>query len=245
MSTELVSSGITKLDELLGGGIPRGTQILLEVETGTSPLLFVEKWLYEGLRQQDVCFFYSYDYSVDEILRKYKEFGIVPEEFLKKGKIVDFWTKGEEYVRDFSKPIIRIGEPTNANRIMDVMHGIWVWYREQYQGKKSKKTLVRSATYSLSTIIMTFGFEKTYKLTKEINQISKTENAITLDVIGIGMHTSMELKTFEFLYDAVVRLETQEINGELARYLRVFKSPILDYVTKRIPYNFKKNDLVF
>ncbi len=128
---------------------------------------------------------------------------------------------------------------------MDVMHGIWVWYRELYQGKKSKKTLVRSATYSLSTIIMTFGFEKTYKLTKEINQISKTENAITLDVIGIGMHTSMELKTFEFLYDAVVRLETQEINGELARYLRVFKSPILDYVTKRIPYNFKKNDLVF
>lgn len=245
MSSELASSGIKELDKLMGGGVPRGTQILLEVETGTSPLLFVEKWLHEGLRQQDVCFFYSYDYSVDEILRKYKEFGIVPEEFLKKGKIVDFWTKGGEYVRDFSKHIITIGEPNNANRIMDVMHGIWVWYREQYQGKKPKKALVRSATYSLSTIVMTFGFEKTYKLAKEITQIAKTENAMTLDVIGIGMHKSMELKTFEFLYDAVIRLETKEINGELARYLRVFKSPILDYVTKKIPYGFTKNDLVF
>jgi circadian clock protein KaiC len=211
---ELVSSGIKELDKLLGGGVPRGTQILLEVETGTIPLLFVEKWLHEGLRQQDVCFFYSYDYSVDEILQKYKEFGIVPEEFLKKGKIVDFWTKGGEYVRDFSKHIITIGEPNNANRIMDV-------------------------------IVMTFGFEKTYKLAKEITQVAKTENAITLDVIGIGMHNSMELKTFEFLYDAVVRLETKEINGELTRYVRVFKSPILDYVTKKIPYSFKKNDLVF
>ncbi|WP_287582299.1 ATPase domain-containing protein [Candidatus Borrarchaeum sp.] len=243
---ELASSGIKELDKLLGGpGVPRGTQILLEVETGTSPLLFVEKWLYEGLRQKDVCFFYSYDYSVDEILRKYKEFGIVPEEFLKKGKIVDFWTKGGEYVRDFSKHIITIGEPNNANRIMDVMHGIWMWYREQDQGKQSKKTLVRSATSSLSTIVMTFGFEKTYKLAKEITQVAKTENAITLDVIGTGMHNPMELKTFEFLYDAVIRLETKEINGELARYLRVFKSPILDYITKKIPYGFTKNDIVF
>jgi len=212
LSIELASSGIKELDKLMGGGVPRGTQILLEVETGTSPLLFVEKWLHEGLRQQDVCFFY---------------------------------TKGGEYVRDFSKHIITIGEPNNANRIMDVMHGIWVWYREQYQGKESKKALVRSATYSLSTIVMTFGFERTYKLAKEISQVSKTENAMTLDVIGIGMHNSMELKTFEFLYDAVVRLETQEINGELARYIRVFKSPILDYVTKKTPYSFEKNDLVF
>jgi hypothetical protein len=66
-----------------------------------------------------------------------------------------------------------------------------------------------------------------------------------LDVIGIGMHNPMELKTFEFLYDAVIRLETKEVNGELARYLRVFKSPILDYITKKIPYGFTKNDVVF
>ncbi|MFX1519190.1 MAG: RAD55 family ATPase [Promethearchaeota archaeon] len=242
---ESVSSGIKELDVLLGGGIPRGTQILLEIETGTGPLLFVEKWLQEGLQQNDVCFLYSYDYSAEMIIQKLEEFGIVSSEFFKLGKIVDFWTRGEEYVRDFSKPLIKIGEPNNANRVMDVMHGIWAWYREQVQRKQSKKTLVRSATHSLSSIVMTFGFEKTYKLTKEITQISKVENAITIDVIGTKMHLDREIASFEHFYDAVVRLEVEEIDGKLKRYMRVKKSPIFDHETKKIPYDFKKNDIVF
>lgn len=241
---ELMKSGINKLDELLGGGVPQGTQILLEVETGTGPLLFIEKWLQEGMKQKDVCFLYSFDFSSDIILQKFQEFGIKPNDFFKKGKIVDFWTKGEEYVRDFSKPIIRIGEPNNANRIMDIIHGIWNWYRELFQGKSSKKSLVRSVTYSLSTIVMNFGFERTYKLAKEINQVAKIENAIIMDIIGSGMHTPMEIKTFEFIYDAVIRLEIKEVNGELKRYLRVVKSPIFDYETQLVPYTFKKNEIV-
>ena len=239
------SSGIKELDKLLGGGVPQGTQILLEVETGTGPLLFIEKWLCEGVRQKKVCFLYSFDYSAETILQKFAEFGIIPKEFFKMGKIVDFWTKGEEYVRDFSKSIITIGEPTNINRVIDIIHGIWQEYRNNFETDNgSRINLVRSATYSLSTIIMTFGFDKTYKLIKELIQVAKNENAITMDIIGLGMHTSMETKTFEFLYDAVVRLEIKEVNGEFKRYLRVVKSPIFDYETKKIPYEFMKNDIV-
>jgi KaiC/GvpD/RAD55 family RecA-like ATPase len=235
-----------ELDKLLGGGVPRGTQILLEADTGTGPLLFIQKWLYEGVQQKEVCFLYSFDHSAEAILQKFEGFGIKKEDFFRLGKLIDFWTKGEEYVRDFSKSIITIGEPTNINRVMDIIHGVWQDYRDNFETqKKNRITLVRSATYSLSTIVMTFGFEKTYKLSKEISQISKVENGITIDVIGTKMHQDREIASFEYFYDAVVQLEIEEIDGELRRYMRVKKSPIFDHETKRIPYGFKKNDIVF
>ncbi len=246
MPIELASSGIKELDKLLGGGVPRGTQILLEADTGTGSLLFIEKWLYEGVQQKEVCFLYSFDHSAETILQKFEGFGIIQKELFKMGKLIDFWTKGEEYVRDFSKSIITIGEPTNINRVMDIIYGVWQDYRDNFEtNRRNRKALVRSATYSLSTIVMTFGFEKTYKLSKEITQISKVENGITIDVIGTKMHLDREIASFEHFYDAVVRLEIEEIDGELKRHMRVKKSPIFDHETKRVPYDFKKNDIVF
>ncbi|MEB3860231.1 MAG: KaiC domain-containing protein, partial [Desulfurococcales archaeon] len=48
MEIERVRSGIEGLDELLGGGIPRGSIILVAGHPGSGKTVFSAKFLYEG-----------------------------------------------------------------------------------------------------------------------------------------------------------------------------------------------------
>lgn len=67
-----VTTGIKKLDNLLGGGFPSNTTILLSGGPGSGKTLFALKFLMEGARRKEKCCFVSLNETRDELLRACK-----------------------------------------------------------------------------------------------------------------------------------------------------------------------------
>ncbi|NIO20437.1 MAG: hypothetical protein GTN76_06775 [Candidatus Aenigmarchaeota archaeon] len=68
----VVTTGIRKLDNLLGGGFPSTTTILLSGGPGSGKTLLALKFLMEGVRKKEKCCFVSLNETRDELLRACK-----------------------------------------------------------------------------------------------------------------------------------------------------------------------------
>jgi circadian clock protein KaiC len=64
-----VTTGIQRLDKLIGGGFPEKTSILLSGGPGTGKTLFGMNFLLEGARKGEKCCFVSLNETKEEILR--------------------------------------------------------------------------------------------------------------------------------------------------------------------------------
>jgi len=68
-SSERVSTGIPKLDKMLGGGLLRGRTYLVTGETGVGKTILSLRFLLEGLRKGEQCIYVSLDERIDGVLR--------------------------------------------------------------------------------------------------------------------------------------------------------------------------------
>jgi len=67
--SERVSTGIPKLDKMLGGGLLRGRTYLVTGETGVGKTILSLRFLLEGLRNGEQCIYVSLDERIDGVLR--------------------------------------------------------------------------------------------------------------------------------------------------------------------------------
>lgn len=68
----VVTTGIKKLDRLLGGGFPSSTAILVSGGPGSGKTLFALKFLMDGLRKKERCCYVSLNETREELLRACK-----------------------------------------------------------------------------------------------------------------------------------------------------------------------------
>jgi KaiC/GvpD/RAD55 family RecA-like ATPase len=74
--TETVATGIQGLDELIGGGIPKGRVILTIGGPGTGKTIFASQFLYKGLKDhKENGIFVSLDEAKDHFYREMQQFG--------------------------------------------------------------------------------------------------------------------------------------------------------------------------
>jgi circadian clock protein KaiC len=76
VSTERVSSGIERLDEMLGGGFLRGTSILITGAPGTAKSTLAGSFAAAACRRGERVLFLSFDEVASEILRNLRSVGI-------------------------------------------------------------------------------------------------------------------------------------------------------------------------
>jgi circadian clock protein KaiC len=92
-----VSTGIQKLDKLLGGGFPEKTVILLSGGPGTGKTLFGINFLLEGARKGEKCCYVTLNETSEEIVRACN--GIEKlrdvEKFLGKNLVIEHIALGE------------------------------------------------------------------------------------------------------------------------------------------------------
>ncbi|AAB85583.1 circadian clock protein KaiC [Methanothermobacter thermautotrophicus] len=82
VSRELVSTGIPTLDEMLGGGVYRGSAVLVSGTTGAGKTSLLSKFAYESCRRGERCLFFSNEEPADQIVRNMESIGIKLGEFL-------------------------------------------------------------------------------------------------------------------------------------------------------------------
>ncbi|MCW7076138.1 MAG: KaiC domain-containing protein [Candidatus Syntrophoarchaeum sp.] len=85
---ERLSVGIEGIDEMLGGGFPRGHTVLLVGGYGTGKTTFSLQYTYHGLLQGDSAIYITLDQSEKEIVDTAADYGWDLERYIREGKLL-------------------------------------------------------------------------------------------------------------------------------------------------------------
>ncbi|HZR30672.1 MAG TPA: circadian clock protein KaiC [Terriglobales bacterium] len=84
--TERISSGVSGLDEMLGGrGFYRGSSVLISGTAGTGKSSFASFFANAACARGERCLYFAYEESPSQILRNMRSVGLDLEQWIKKG----------------------------------------------------------------------------------------------------------------------------------------------------------------
>jgi KaiC/GvpD/RAD55 family RecA-like ATPase len=226
---ESASTGIEAIDRLLGGAMVRGKVYLLEADNGTQPHGLIYPFIKEGLKKNELIICASNERPADEVLSNLKEYAIPVEEAIQNKQLVvlDLWSEGEAT----EQGIIFVGNPSDPHKVLYSFQQV-----HNFMNSRTPQIPVRVVLDSLSGLVMTFGFERAYRLASRVVRLLKLGTSVGLAVVVPGMHPPIVAESFEHLYDGVIRLILEEEHNRLLRFLRIVKSPTPGFEGSKVPY---------
>jgi circadian clock protein KaiC len=84
---ERVKTGVPGLDELISGGLPKGTITLISGPPGGGKTILCCQFLYKGVEEGDKCLFLTLDKKVDGLLSQTRELDLDFQPAIDNGKI--------------------------------------------------------------------------------------------------------------------------------------------------------------
>jgi circadian clock protein KaiC len=195
-----ISSGVTTLDEMCGGGFFKDSIILATGATGTGKTLLVSKFLEEGCRQGERAILFAYEESRAQLSRNASSWGIDFEEMEKKGLLKILCTYPESAGLEDHLQIIKseISEFKPSRMAID-----------------SLSALARGVTNNAfrQFVIGVTGYAKQEEITGFFTNT-------TDQFMGAHSITESHIST---ITDTILMLQYVEIRGEMSRAINVFK----------------------
>jgi len=222
---ERVVTGIPGLDEILGGGIPRRNVVLLSGGPGTGKSIFGQQYLYNGLQRGEPGILVVLEEHPVQVRISMAQFGWDVRIFEEKGSfaLVDAFTAGIGEAAKREKYVVR--DPGDFNLLIDVL-------REAIKEVNAERVVIdsvttlyitrpalaRSMVLQLKKVLSGMGCTSIL-----VSQVSVTERGFG----GPGV---------EHAADGIVRLDLDEINGELKRSIIVWKMRSTAHSMRRHPF---------
>jgi len=216
---ERIPTGIPGLDELIEGGFPRGSVILLTGTCGTGKTLSSLQFLWHGIQQGENSVYISFEEPVEEIKEYSKLFGWDFERVEKKGKSIlvryDPF-RAEDVIELVTSSVRKI----NAKRlVIDSISALGMYIRDP--------TEVRRSIFNLVMNIYKLGC--TTILTSEMLP-DQTE----LSRFGVE----------EFIVDGVIVYYYTRIDSYFARALTIWKMRFTSHSQKIHPYRITEKGII-
>jgi len=222
---ERIVTGIAGLDEILGGGIPKRNVVLLSGGPGTGKSIFGQQYLYNGLLRGEPGILVVLEEHPVQVRISMSQFGWDVKSYEEKGSfaMVDAFTAGigeaakrEKYVvrdpGDFQLLVDTLRDAikdVNAERaVIDSVTTLYI----------TKPALARSMVLQLKKVLSGMGCTSIL-----ISQVSVTERGFG----GPGV---------EHAADGIIRLDLDEVDGELKRSIIVWKMRGTAHSMRRHPF---------
>ncbi len=217
-----IKTGIPGMDEILNGGIPKRNVVLLSGGPGTGKSIFSYQYLWNGLKQGEPGVFVALEEHPVQVRINMAQFGWDVKPYEKDGTfaIVDAFTSGIGEAAKREKYVVP--DPEDVGMLIDVL-------KEAIRNTGA----VRVAVDSVSTLYLAKPAlaRRTVMLLKRVlsglgttailvSQVSVTERGFG----GPGV---------EHAADGIIRLDLDEVNGELVRSLIVWKMRGTSHSMKR------------
>jgi len=219
---ERVKTGIPGLDEILGGGIPKRNIVLLSGGPGTGKSIFSYQYLWSGLQSGEPSVFVALEEHPVQVRLNMSQFGWDVRKYEKDGlfAVVDAFTGGigeaakrERYVvqdvdnfDEFLEVLRSAVKDLNAVRVaIDSVSTLYL----------AKPAVARKIVMGLKRILAGLGVTGIL-----VSQVSVTERGFG----GPGV---------EHAADGIIRLDLDEVDGELVRSLIVWKMRGTSHSLKR------------
>lgn len=235
-----VSTGIADFDKMMGGGLIQGDAHLLEVEPGTGEMTFVASFLEEGISHGDLCALIGYDRPHEDMIARLKEFGFDAEKSLRSGSLylVDLCDEGK-YDPDHTGPILMTDNLYDPSAMLRLYYDLAQITDKALQSGAHMGA--RAVVCSLSSQIMNYKYEPTYKAVKKAIQIARQHHATSLTMINPKMFEETIVAAFEHLFDGNTSLTMKDVKGRFQRFIRVKQSPLPGFYADEVPYDIVNN----
>jgi circadian clock protein KaiC len=117
-----LSTGITGLDDMLSGGFPRGSMIVVSGRPGSGKTLLASEFLHEGATHGEPSVYVSFAETKDQFLVNMEKFGLQFGELIKEGtfSFIDLTTVAPEGISDALDLIVeQVGSVKGKRLVLD------------------------------------------------------------------------------------------------------------------------------
>ncbi len=194
--TPKVSSGVEALDEILEGGYPEKSSIMVGGPPGIGKEALGYWFIHSGLVQSDYCLYVTHRRDED-VLKDMRAFGIPTD------KVPGFMT-GPKRRADLNDP----------NSIASEI-------KMRVQEIKTRR--IRIVTDILSPLLVLNSSESMYRYWTELASELKNYDVVLIALVEEGMHQPSVFASMEQLFDGVIELRIYEQGLLLTPLLRVKK----------------------
>jgi len=219
---ERVKTNIPGFDEILNGGIPKRNVVLLSGGPGTGKSIFSAQFLWNGLQIGEPGIYVALEEHPVQVRINMKNFGWDVRQYEQEGKfsIIDAFTGGVGEAAKREKYVVR--DPDSVEELVDVLRAAIREVNAQRVVVDSVSTLYLSKPSVARSIVLQLkkvlsGMGTTSIL---VSQVSVTER-------GFGV------PGVEHAADGIIRLDLDEIDGELVRSLVIWKMRGTSHSMKR------------
>jgi circadian clock protein KaiC len=202
-----ISSGIPEIDELLHGGIERGTVTILSGPSGVGKSTFGMQFMKEAAGRGERSVLYAFEEGEDTLLERCQGVNIPVHAMIERGTLSVVKIEPLTYTPNQFIHVVRTEVEQNNTKI--VMIDSTSGYKLSMQGEN----LIRHL-HSLCQYLKNMGV--TVILVNETQSITGTEFSVT--EIGLS-----------YLGDNLIFLRYLEINGELRKAIGVLKKRVSDF----------------
>ncbi len=228
-----VKTGIPGMDEILNGGIPERNVVLLSGGPGTGKSIFSQQFLYKGLEMGEPGVYVTLEEHPLQVKKNMENFGWNVEDYEKEGKfaIVDAFTGGIGGYAEKEKYVVK--DPDDMRELVDVL-------RRAISDTQAKRVVIDSVTtlyltkpvaarnvvFQLKKVLAGLGCTSLF-----VSQVSVTERGFG----GPGVEHGV---------DGIIRLDLDEIDGELKRSLIVWKMRGTSHSMRRHPFRITDSGII-
>lgn len=190
-----LSTGIDSLDELLEGGIPANSTIIIMGDKGTGKNPLVNKMIYEGLNQDQEALYVTLDDSPDAVKDDADYYGWNLEDYSDDLVFVDgySWQAGgsdSQYALDGLSDMNQMNMTlTDAMRALD------------------QDSTKRVAINSASSLLLYTDPQSTVKFLQVVSAKSTSSGGVLFITIEKSTHEEQTISTVEHVADGVIKLK--------------------------------------
>jgi len=233
VSIDRIQTGIPGLDAILKGGIPRRNVVLLSGGPGTGKSIFGYQYLFNGLTRGQSAVLVALEEHPVQVRLSMAQFGWNVTVYEEKGKfaLVDAFTAGIGEAAKREKYVVKA--PDDFQMLIDVLRSAIKDVGAERVVVDSvttlyitKPALARSMVLQLKKVLSGLGCTSIL-----ISQVSVTERGFG----GPGV---------EHAADGIIRLDLDEMSGELKRSIIIWKMRGTAHSMKRHPFDITDKGLI-
>ena len=210
-----LSTGVSGLDEMMGGGVPEGDSMILAGPTGTGKTTFATQFIAAGVRQGEPCVIAVFEEHPEDYLERATSYGVDFREAVRTNKLRIIYLRPLDLSVDETLEEIRVSvQEIGATRVViDSISGFEMAlapsFREDF--RESLYRLVGALTGLGVTMVMTVEVTEHQGLQFTNNRVS-----FLTDVIVIQRYVEIEGQFRKVL--AVVKMRGSSHSGDFRAY---------------------------
>jgi KaiC/GvpD/RAD55 family RecA-like ATPase len=240
---ERVLSGIKGLDEILGGGFPKGRTILIVGSPGSGKTIFALQFLCAGAAAGERSIYITFDEKPEQVKENVSEFGWDLDKLEAEGKIL--FVDATPFRRMRAASVVNLEGPERLPLYEGMSELTLDGLIETVKRLAEEEGVTRLAVDPITSLSLRYQspMKRRRAMLKLFDALSSTGATC---LVTSEMRTSMLSREFqleEFLSQGVVLLRTGIHEGNVVRAIQVEKMRGIGHDTQLRPYLIGRNGI--